>query len=249
MNPYLEQEDVWHGFHERMISHVSELLVPQVRPNYIVTLDESAYIHELPAEQRRLLGRPDVGVAARSDTAPAAAVAATLPAAPAYGRVPLSVDVERLSYVQIRDRRSRRVVTVIELLSPANKNHGPDREQYLTKRRQYFASGVHLVEIDLLRGGPRLPLEDLPGCDYYVLVSRYEDRPRVALWPIGVREPLPLVPIPLRGNEARAKLDLQNALHHVYDAAGYEDYIYAEPPRPPLDPGDAAWAARLLTPP
>jgi len=42
-------------------------------------------------------------------------------------------------------------------------------------------------------------------------------------------------------------LDLQSALHQVYDAAGYEDYIYANEPNPPLQGADAEWAQRLLT--
>ena len=98
--------------------------------------------------------------------------------APAIGRVPLSVDVERHAFLEIRDRGNRQLVTVLELLSPSNKRPGPDREQYLAKRQQLLASSVHLVELDLLRGGPRLPMEHLPACDYCVMVSRYEDRPQ-----------------------------------------------------------------------
>ena len=61
---------------------------------------------------------------------------------------------------------------MIELLSPANKQPGSDREQYIHKRRQLLCSQTHLVELDLLRGGPRMPVEELPACDYYALVSR-----------------------------------------------------------------------------
>ena len=35
-----------------------------------------------------------------------------------------AVDRERLSYVEIRDRRDRELVTVIELLSPGEQVHG-----------------------------------------------------------------------------------------------------------------------------
>ena len=123
--------------------------------------------------------------------------------------MPLTVDVEHLSFVEIRDRQGRDLVTVIELLSPTNKRPGPDREQYLAKRRQLLASGVHLVEIDLLRGHPRLPLDDLPPCDYYVMVSRAEERPQAGLWPLGLRDPLPPIPVPLRAADPDASLDLQ----------------------------------------
>ncbi len=94
-------------------------------------------------------------------------------------------------------------MTVIELLSPTNKYAGPDREQYLVKRRELLASPVHFVEIDLLRGGPRMPMQDLPECDYCVLVSRVETRLDAGLWPIRLREPIRLrQPSPSPGGPA-----------------------------------------------
>jgi hypothetical protein len=155
------------------------------------------------------------------------------------------VDIEHHAFLEIRDRGNRQLVTVLELLSPSNKRPGPDRAQYLAKRQQLLASSVHLVELDLLRGGPRLPIEYLPSCDYCVMVSRYEDRPQVGLWPLGLRDTLPTIPVPLLAQE-RATLDLQSALHQVYDAAGYEDYLYAHTPTPPLQGADAEWAKELL---
>jgi hypothetical protein len=62
---------------------------------------------------------------------------------------------ERHTSIEIRDRRNRRVVTVIELLIPSNKSPGSDRDDYLAKRRQVLAGMTHLVEIDLRRGGSR----------------------------------------------------------------------------------------------
>ena len=53
-------------------------------------------------------------------------------------------------------------------------------------------------------------------------------------WPLGLRNPLPEIPIPLRNPEVPALLDLQAALQHVYDASGYEDYIYSAAPEPAL---------------
>jgi hypothetical protein len=158
----------------------------------------------------------------------------------------VAIDTERQSYLEIRDRQSREVVTVIELLSPSNKYAGPDREQYLAKRQRLLASWVNLVEIDLLRGGPRMPLVNLPPCDYYALVSRYTDRPDAGVWPIRLREPLPPIPIPLRAPHPDAQLDLQQMLHRLYDAAGYEDYIYTGEPDPALPAEDAGWARSLL---
>src|SRR5690606_15154439 len=120
---------------------------------------------------------------------------------------------------------TREVITVIELLSPSNKNSGADRGQYLGKRERVLESPSHLVEIDLLRGS-RLPIKGLPDCDYYVMVSRAEMRPKVELWPFRLRDPLPKIPIPLRAPDPDAILDLKAVLDRVYDGAGYEDYVY-----------------------
>ncbi len=136
---------VWQDFHESAIPIVRELLNVQLRPQFIAKIEEHVFIHELPGEPRTFLGAGDVLV---------------------------TIEIERLSFVEIRDRMSWEVVSIIELLSPANKYAGSDREQFLAKRRQFLNSPAHYVEIDLLRGGPRMPLENLPECDYYILVSR-----------------------------------------------------------------------------
>jgi hypothetical protein len=155
-------------------------------------------------------------------------------------------DTERQSYLEIRDRRERRVVTAVELLSPTNKTPGEHYNAYVGKRRSLLKSLTNFVEIDLRRGGARPQWPELPACDYYVLVSRYPERPKVGLWPIGLRERLPEIPIPLTPPDPDVRLDLQALLNIVYDRAGYGKYIYAENPEPPLLPADAQWARQFL---
>jgi hypothetical protein len=239
MNPYLEQADVWTDFHDRLVPAIADALAAQVDPEYIVKIQEQLYIHEPPATSRRLIGRADVSVA------PGAKGGTATLEAPA--EVELDVTVERISQVEVRDRLRRNLVAVIEVLSPANKYAGSDREQYLFKRGELLSGPVHLVEIDLLRGGPRLPVVGaMPPCDYCVLVSRAYRRPKAGLWPLGLRDPLPLIPVPLQPPHPDAKLDLQGLLHRVYDAARYQSYIYEGAPSPALSPEDAAWAEEIL---
>lgn len=236
MNPYLEQERAWNDFHESFMPAARDAIAAQVRPHFIAKINEHLFIHEAPEAPRQLLGR----------AAPADSFGATaLVEAPCRVQLP-AVDVEQLSFIEIRDRDDWQLVTVIELLSPTNKYSGSDRDQYLAKRRQVLMSTVHLVEIDLLRGGPRMPMVGLPECDYCVLVSRAESRPEAGVWPIALRDPLPPIPIPLRAPHRDARLDLQTLLHRIYDAAGYEDYIYRSPPHPRLNAEDAAWATALV---
>jgi hypothetical protein len=62
-----------------------------------------------------------------------------------------------------------------------------------------------------------------------------------------LRDELPVIPVPLKGDFADAKLDLKAHLDRVYDAAGYEDYLYESFPEPPLDQTDAMWAQAFIT--
>jgi hypothetical protein len=244
MNPYLEKLDAWHDFHERFMPTAAAMIGPQVGPNYIVKIDEQIYVHDLFADERRLLGRGDVFVANVSSAASESAGTAVL-GAPAMVALP-SVDMEGQSVIEIRDRLTREVVTVVELLSPSNKMPGPDRQQYLAKRGRLLSSATNFVEIDLLRGGPRMPMADVPECDYCVLVSRAEDRPQAGIWPVRLRDRLPVIPIPLRAGDPIPQLDLQHVLHRVYDEADYQKYVYDDPVKPPLNANDAAWAAQLV---
>ncbi len=243
MNPYIERASVWHDFHETLIPAIREELVAQADPRFVVRIDDRVYIHESPDEPRRWIGRPDVGVSAseRLETAPGVATIE----APFQVEI-LDVDEERLSFVEIRDRESWHVIAVIELLSPTNKYEGPYREQYLSKRRHLQMSSTHFVEIDLLRGGPPLPALHRPQCDYSVLVSRWQQRPRADFWPIRLRERLPVIPVPLTQGHADITLDLQSLLHRVYDAAGYANHIYRGEPEPQLSEVDLAWAHALI---
>jgi hypothetical protein len=246
MDPYLEQDDAWHDFHERFVPLVATILGAQLRPRYIVKIDEHIYVHELGAESRRWAGRADVSLGhGPHEAAPGTGAATGVLEAPARVRLP-AVDRERLSFVEIRDRKDRELITVVELLSPANKYAGPDREQYLSKRMELLNGPVHLVEIDLLRGGPPLPASDRPECSYSVLVSRCEDRPEADLWPIGLRERLPEIPVPVRSPDPDARLDLKAILDRIYDDAGYADYIYDGTPSPRLKAEDMEWARQIL---
>jgi hypothetical protein len=244
MNPYLEQNDTWDDFHPSFLMHARDSLTGKVGPNYLVKIEVRLLLHELSAAERRFIGRADVGVTglpSRVGAVPSGGTAA----APVRLQLP-ALEVERHTSIEIRDRRNRRVVTVIELLSPSNKSPGSDRDDYLAKRRQVLAGMTHLVEIDLRRGGTRPTPPELLPCDYYVLVSRYEQRPIVDFWPTGLRQRLPVIPIPLLAPDPDVTLDLQAVLDQTYDAADYGKYIFGETPEPPLPAEDAAWSQQFV---
>jgi hypothetical protein len=246
MNPYLEQVELWQDFHLEFLPAMRRQLVPQVGPDYIVKLEEHLYVHDIPPEPRIRIGRSDLSVA-RPEIGQSGKADMSIGVLEAPARVETpDQDVERVPFLEIRDRLRRELITVVEFLSPSNKRPGDDHEQYLTKRRELFRSRAHLVEIDLSRGGEAMPAKNRPDCDYSILISRVEDRPRADFWPIGLRDRLPRIPIPLRAPDGDAQIDLQELLHRVYESTGYEHYIYNGSPDPPLSPQAAEWARGLI---
>ncbi|MGF1536945.1 MAG: DUF4058 family protein, partial [Elainellaceae cyanobacterium] len=83
---------------------------------------------------------------------------------------------------------------------------------------------------------------------YRILVSRAQQRPRAALYPFGLRSPIPAFPLPLQPEDAEVVLDLQPLLNQVYERAGYDLVIsYTQEPIPPLTEEDATWANQLVS--
>jgi hypothetical protein len=151
------------------------------------------------------------------------------------------------TWVEIRDTIDRRPRTTIEILSPWTKR-GPARSVYLANRRKLLLSAAHLIEIDLLRDGFRLPMsEPLPPTSYCVIESRADQRPMSKVWPIALEDALPYIPVPLLAGDADAVLDLQAAFQNVYDLCGFDIALdYTKPPSVPLLDDQAAWVAERL---
>ncbi len=157
----------------------------------------------------------------------------------------------RETYLVIRERETHEVFTVIETLSPSNKRPRSDgRREYLEKREAILASPAHLVELDLLRGGARLPMDDRPPAgDYYAIVSRRPRRPVAHVYAWLLAHPLPVVAIPLLAQDPDVSLDLQQVFATVYDRAGYDLSLnYDAPFAPPLNTEEHAWIQGLRNP-
>jgi len=137
---------------------------------------------------------------------------------------------------------------VIELLSPSNKRPGTEGfREYQTKRETLLSTRTSLVEIDLLRAGQRPAISgSAPDSDYRIVVVRGWERPKALLYPFDLQDPIPAIPIPLERGDDEPLLDLNMLLHRLYDQAVYSLRIdYRQPPVPPLDEADTAWAAQL----
>jgi len=244
MDPYLEHPDLWPDVHNGLIAAIRDALSPLVRPRYYIALEERTYLEE-PAELV-LVGRPDLAVVAHG---PALDSASEVQRSAAMVEVEIPMaDAVRETYLEVRSVPAGEVVTVVELLSPANKRSGTGRRVYLEKRELVFSTRTNLVEVDLLRAGEPMPTVSPPVVsEYRILISRPRKRPKADLIAFGVRDPVPTFPLPLRRGEEEPIVGLGKILHALYDRASYDLRIdYARAPVPPLPPDEAAWAATLL---
>lgn len=234
MDSWLEAGDIWPDFQDRFASEMSAVLNATLPAPYYA----------------RLQMRPEIGVVDSEGVSD-------------YLEMTIPDEGGRHLSVEVRDpRRKHRLITFIEIVSPANKTPGPDRDSFLDKHHEVLASDASLVEIDLLRGGQRLVpnvrakrrLSKLkPRADYLVLVSpawtRGEGSGTWLLFPIPLRQILPVIEVPLRTGEPAVPLDLQHVFNRAYDAGPYRRGAidYGSPPRPPLDDADYAWARDRLS--
>ena len=247
VDPFIEGQK-WSGFHTLLIAALQEKMTRLVTPRYVVDVEESVTIDRPDGEVQ--VRFPDLSISERSFEFPwdanGGGTATALAVEPQVYTIP-KTEPRRQRYLEIREREGHRLVTVIEILSPTSKNEG--FREYLLKRAQLLAQPIHLVELDLLRGGRRLPtVEPLHPADYYVFVSRSESRPQVE----GFGWPLPHValsiPIPLLPEDGQIVIPLQEILDVVYDRVGYGYSLdYRVPVTQPLSEREAAWVAKLLS--
>lgn len=254
MDPYLERPGLWEEIHTGLIVAMQQHLAPLAQPGYRVAIERRTYLALLTTDAGEFVGKPDLMVVGRVREPSVAYAVRPSPLQPLAVELPMPEEVvER--YLEIRDVATAEVITVLELLSPANKLSTQGRRQYETKRAQVLGSQTHLIEIDLLRNGQPFPVDAPPdarpalrGAHYRAIVSRAPQRPRADAYLFTVRDPIPALPVPLRPGDGELSLPLNDLLHAVYERGQYElavDYRQP-PPAPPFDDEDAAWIATQL---
>ncbi len=248
MDPYLEGV-AWGTLHIQLVAQMARLLVPQVIPKYAVETSQR-FVSVMPDEEAtelRLVTTlyPDVSVVRDGGGSNAVGGRAIVPA-PIQMMTVMPEAVPQYT-VEIRDSERRQLVTAIEFLSPTNKR-GDGRNEYLERRRKLMIGGVNLMEVDLLRGGKRVPMAGtLPSASYFIFLTRARNRPLTEVWPVGLGQSLPVVPVPLLEGDSDAGLDLQRAFTQVYDECGMGiSTKYHRPPAVRLSEEQQAWATQCL---
>lgn len=249
MDPYLERPADWPQFHLLLITTLFEVLADLLPPAYAPRLEERSRLIDLISEEASLI-IPDVAVDRDPSAEHSPAVSSGLALAEPVA-IPLVVmDEATEGYIEIVHRADRELVTIIDVLSPVNKT-GVGFDLFVRKRNTILRQTVHLVELDLLVGGRRIPTKvPLPSGDYLAAVARWERRPLADIYAWTVRQPLPPVPIPLRAPDPDVKLDLAAAFAETYRRGRYDRVLdYTADLVAPLRPADRDWAVALARQP
>jgi hypothetical protein len=247
MDPYLEKRSIWPDVHQRLNTYISEALQPQIRPKYVSRISERIQLARW--EQSYV---PDVLLLRRlREPSPTLTIAGEMVADEPQTMSFLDEE-RRVPYIEIIQRDTGEVVTVIEVLSPANKE-GDGRTPYLQKQAELLDTKANLVEIDLLGYGQPTVLArnaiitEPADWRYLINISRADRRNQLEFYAVPLRARLPRCRIPLRPPDPDAVLDLPAVFTRCYDAGGYDLLIdYRQPPAVPLRDSDLAWLTSLL---
>jgi hypothetical protein len=257
MDPHIEACGLWEDFHHDLIAEIKHALAQAVPERYVIRTGERSYLVLVESEGKASHSfLSDVSVtdpvgskkAKRRKNGTAVAEAAS-DVEPVTMRAFIE-EAHREAFVEIFEATSeQRLVTCVEVLSPSNKRPGtPGWDLYLRKRQSLLLGGVNLVEIDLLRGGQRMPMLDpWPDSPYTVLVARAKKTQLCKAWPTHYRQPLPPIPVPLAKPDPDVLLRLQPMIETIYQRSRYaRTILYNQPLAPPLAAEDVGWLALQL---
>jgi hypothetical protein len=257
MDPYFEICGLWEGFHNRLINKIDESLARVLPRGYTIDTAVRSYVVLMETEgKKERLAKPDLTVTQPKPAKPSRkrkSGAATAVLAGEAESVRMQAFVaERFeeTFVEIYAEGEERIlVTCIEVLSPSNKRRGTAGWQEYERKRQALLLGeANFIEIDLLRGGQRMPmLTPWPDSPYTILVCRAFDAPYGRAWRADYRQSLPAVPVPLLDPDPDLTLDLQPLIDDIYALGRYDERIdYARPLTPVWPRAEAASVRALL---
>jgi len=220
--------DGWEGLHLFWMTEIARALRATLPPGYRAVIGSSPLVAIGPAP-----AKPDVAVATNGHapnghtTAPASAPEPDVEVAVATLDDETTVQVER----------NGRLVAVVELVSPRNKDRPSAREQYGSRYLGYLRGGVHTLIVDVHRRplnfsfpqlvatelGEPLPNPVAPcAVSYRVGAPAATGGRMLAAWrhDLTAGEPLPSVPLALTLDDA-VMIDLEG----TYSRAAIDSYL------------------------
>lgn len=207
MDPYLEDDALWPGFHHQFILTLHQVLQPGLIDRYHARIKQRQYVGERGEHHE--------------------------------------------DYIEIHQRSDRRLITLLDMVSPANKLTAAGRSAYLNQRSEAKDAKANLVEIDLvLQGQPTLEYsrDGLPDWDYAVTVTRSTQPERYEIYTATLEKKLPRFRLPLAPDDRDTVLDLQTAFTRCCTEGTFARRIdYRREPPVPLSQEDRRWINELLT--
>jgi hypothetical protein len=256
MDPFIELPAFFPGFHDDMVTYLKAALQDRLPERYYAVGSDRLWVE---VTERYI--EPDVQVRRSERDGPAVETQVSTAVAeprtkPIVVTVPHDERREPFLEIFIREADRERLVTTIEILSLSNKTHGEHgRELYRRKQREVLDSKVHLVEIDLLRGGEHTTavrrdrlLRKAAPFDYHISIHRFDNLEDYFIYPILLEERLPEIAIPLLPGDTDVPVDLQPVFDRCYETGRYGRRIrYAELAlNPPLSAQRADWVRGLV---
>lgn len=249
MNPFFAQR--WRDAHTMLIAYVRDALQERLPADLVAGAEEetvtigagesmTAYRPDLQVREPWLLKEPG-----------ATEVAAQPPPTIATKPIRVFVDEETERWIEIREATGR-LITVLDLLSPTNILESGERDRYRRKRRAFISGRANLVEINLVRQGTWVFAEGIrkvlhqAGASYAVCVFRTAQPAAHEVYPVRLRERLPVIRVPLRPSDADVVLDLQPLIDQCHERGRYHLLDYRLDLQPPLPPEEAVWVHQVL---
>ena len=242
IDPYIEASGLWDDFHATFITVLRNEVRKRLPDPYVARVEQRLCVSDSDEHSQQV--QPDVTVHQQPDVPRRGVQGDSVAVMLEPEVIPwLMSEPAKQRFIEIYRRRDEKLITVIELLSPSNKD-SRDRSQYLAKREAIIhEEDVNLVEIDLLLKGRPLPLQrPLPPGHGFALISRADNRPDCEVYHWNLNEPLPTIPIPLQAPDPDCRVRLQDVFAETWEQGAYDRSIrYEKPHKFPVSPSYRDW--------
>jgi uncharacterized protein DUF4058 len=152
-------------------------------------------------------------------------------------------------YLEVRQRGTDKLITLVDLISPANRATAVGRQAYLAGRAEARQAGAHVVEHDLvLQGQTCLDIapDSVPDYDYAITVGRARQPDRFEMYTTTVQKKLPRIRLPLASDDRDLVVDVQAIFTRCYDRFFTGRINYKKDPPILLRDSDHKWMVQTL---
>lgn len=192
---------IYHAFHHEWISEIHRAVLKLLPPDY----------YSMPEQQAAGFG-PDVLTLKSDDDLPAVGGTAikTRPKTKLFQETPTEFYLRKKKAVVIRHVSGDRIIAMIEIVSPGNKNSVHGLRAFVRKARELLEQKIHLLIVDPFPVSSRDPhglhaaifeeiqddpLELPPETPLSAFAYECDDRVRTYMEPFAVGDKLPDMPV------------------------------------------------------